>query len=90
MYVTIGCKLPHGPMLEVGSILRTGKPGAGYQSIVLNGVLNAPRGATYGSTKVSYGLWSAWLKRNHYSRSVQDGSIFIVPDPLDAKLTRRQ
>lgn len=72
--VTIGCKLPHGTVME------TGIPGTkNYAYVVLNGTLNALPKAKYGSTRVDSEVWNAWKKQNASLRYLCEGSLFEVP-----------
>ena len=75
--VTIGCKLPHGLVLEIG-LDKDGVPGKGYQCAVLQGLSKARKGAQYGLTLVDRGLWEAWVAKNKTLRYVIDKSVFVV------------
>lgn len=75
--LVIGCKLPHGYVLEIG-LSKGGVPTKNYKSVVLNGTLNATANAKFGVVKVDEALWAAWLKQNRTLRYVVDGSIFVA------------
>lgn len=75
--VNVGCKLPHGTVLELGAA-KVVKTAVVYDHIVLQGRLAAKRGAAYGTTAVEAEFWAKWLKMNAKLRYVMDGSIFVV------------
>lgn len=74
-YVTIGCKLPHGLIIEArgsdGDIVRHTLNGANAARIV----------GGYGITEnVSADLWKAFLKKNAKMAAVVNGQIFVHSD----------
>lgn len=80
---TVGCKLPHGPCMELGVV--NGAPGSGYKCAIVLGVedvpptlLVGPKNARYAVTRVASDLVEAWFKMNAKSRYVLDKSIFII------------
>lgn len=75
--INIGCKLPHGLVLEVG--IRDMKLASDYAVAVLQGRLQARPGAKYGSTMVHKALWDRWLALNKTLRYVVDKSVFVIP-----------
>lgn len=77
--VMVGCKLPHGLVLEVGLDPKLGIPSDKYRNAVLQGTLGARAGAKFGSTLVPRDLWDAWLKKNAKLRYVVDKSVFVIP-----------
>lgn len=76
--INIGCKLPHGLVLEVG-LAKNGIPGEGYRAVVLQGTLAARVGAKFGSTLIAKAVWDAWIKENVKLRYVVDKSVFVIP-----------
>lgn len=77
--ISIGCKLPHGPVLETGVDRKTGLPGKDYAYVVLNGLTGTPPKTKYAVTLVDEALWNAWARRNKSLRHLLDGSLFVVP-----------
>lgn len=75
--ISIGCKLPHGLVLEIG-VNKDGTPGESYRNAVLQGTVDARKGAKYGVTKVPRDLWLKWLANNKNLRYVVDLSVFVV------------
>jgi hypothetical protein len=76
--INIGCKLPHGIVLEIGSLGKDGVPGKDYRCAVLQGTLLARKGARYGTALVPRDLWETWVAKNKAFRYVVDGSVFVV------------
>jgi hypothetical protein len=76
--VNIGCKLPHGLVLEIGLDPKTGKPTEDYRCVVLQGLLKARKGAKYGTTLVPVVVWEPWLKANAKLRYIVDKSVFVI------------
>jgi hypothetical protein len=76
--INIGCKLPHGYVIEVGLDPKTGQPTDDYEAIVLQGLLKARKGAKYGSTLIDRAAWETWLKKNAKLRYVVEKSIFAI------------
>ena len=79
MTVNIGCKLPHGLVIEIGLDPKTGRPTKDYEAFVLQGTLKAPAGAKFGTTPIPKSVWEAWVKKNAKLRYVLDKSVFVVP-----------
>lgn len=75
--INIGCKLPHGLVLEIG-LNKDGTPSKDYEAAVLQGLVKARKGAKYGSTLVVKALWDTWLAKNVKLRYVVDGSVFVI------------
>lgn len=80
---TVGCKLPHGPCMEIG-ISRSG-PGPSYRCAIILGVedvapalLVGAKGSRYAVTRVPSDLVEVWFKANAKSRYALDGSVFII------------
>lgn len=81
---TVGCKLPHGPCMELG-VAKNGSPDPDYKCAVVLGVedvaptlLVGPKDGRYAVTRVASDLVEAWFKANATSRYVLDKSIFII------------
>lgn len=83
--ITIGCKNPHGLVLELGVHPLTQLPTKDYKCVVLNGLLKASAKARFAVTIVDEDFWKAWLKKNAKLRYVLDGSVFQVPLVVSAK-----
>lgn len=80
----IGCKLPHGPCMELG-IAQGGAPGPNYKYAIVLGVddvapklLVGPKDGKYAITRVPTDLADAWFKANAKSRYVLDKSVFVI------------
>jgi hypothetical protein len=70
--MNVGCTLPHGYVIEVGT---PGKPD--YRAIQLQGILGSK--VPFGMTKnVDNSVMKAWFKKNAKLRYVLDGSIFEI------------
>lgn len=82
--VSIGCKLPHGLVIEVG-LDKGGVPSDEYRNVVLNGLSKARVGSKYGVTSVPADIWVTWLKHNTKLRYIVDGSVFVLPEKATAK-----
>lgn len=79
-FLTIGCKLPHGLIIEArnneGEMVR----------ITLKGANDARIVGGYGITEnVSADLWKAWLKKNAKFPAVLNGSVFVHNDLKSAE-----
>ena len=73
--VVVGCKLPNGVVLEVGT-----------QSIVLNGSNDAKVIGGHGITRgVPADFWAAWLEENGDRAMVKNGFIFAHDKAADTK-----
>lgn len=75
--INIGCKLPHGLLLEFG-LAKNGIPGKDYCAVVLQGTLAARPGAKFGSTFMAKALWDEWSVKNANLRYLVDGSVFVI------------
>lgn len=75
--VRIGCKLPHGIVLE----LPNAKP------VELNGLNRALIIGTYGETEVDADFWAAWKLTNKDYPALKSGAIFEAKNrfELEAK-----
>jgi hypothetical protein len=74
-FVTIGCKLPHGLIIEArdnsGEIVR----------VTLNGANAARIVGGYGITEnVPADVWNAWLKKHAKFPAVINGQVFVHTD----------
>ena len=76
--ITIGCKLPNGHILEVGT-------GEGRRTVKLNGANTARIVGGYGFTEVEKDFWDAWLKKNAGLEFVRKGMLFAHKTPRDAE-----
>ena len=73
--VTVGCKLPHGLVLEVGST-----------SVTLNGANASNIIGGYGLTEgVDKAFFDAWLKKNEHLPFVRNQMVFAQSTTDDAK-----
>lgn len=80
--VVIGCKLPHGLIIEVG-IDKNGNKSERYQSIKLNGPNrdgNRIIGNAYGFTHVDKALWELWVKTHADLPYVKKELVFVQAD----------
>jgi hypothetical protein len=68
--VKIGCRLPHGPTMELGT---PGKPD--YRFVQIRGM--GPSGRL-GVTQIPIEFANAWFKANTNARHVKDGSVYRV------------
>ena len=80
--VTVGCKLPHGLVLEL----------ANGSEIALNGTNVNAKGrdfyvppAEYGETEVDAALFEQWLKDHKDAPYVKNGFVFAAAKPADLK-----
>ncbi len=83
--VTIGCRLPHGLVLEVyengvskGSVTLKGKNDQDSEIIIL-------RPKHCGFTEVDESFWNAWVKANPDFPALKSGAIFQEKTLKDAK-----
>lgn len=71
--IIIGCRLPHGLVLEVGT------PGTeDYRAVELTGVGKMRRGAKIALTPVPLEVWAAWVDKNLTLRYVVEKSVFVA------------
>jgi hypothetical protein len=101
--VVIGCKLPHGLVLELvepGPLMQPQAPG---RRVVLKGANSLPRAAhgflstppawpefPYALTIVDKGFWDAWYARNKDLEIVRGGQIFVADDVKAAKAMAKE
>lgn len=90
--VVIGCKLPHGLVMELGieqQQVGTGTQltrGPSYQRFTVKGANAARIVGGYGVTQgVPADFAAAWMEKNKNLQFVRDGLIFIVKSAADAK-----
>lgn len=84
-FVTIGCKLPHGLIIEARN--NDGE----MQRVTLNGANAARIVGGYGITEaVPAAVWNAWLKRNAKFPAVINGQVFIHTDLKSAESIARE
>jgi len=75
--VVIGCKLPHGLILEL--------PMDTTKKVTLNGRKKALIvGADYAMTDVDSDFWDTWLALNGEFPAVKSGAIFVAKNATDA------
>lgn len=73
--VTVGCKLPHGLVLEVGST-----------SVTLNGANSSNIIGGYGLTEgVDKAFFDAWMEKNEHLPFVRNQLVFAQASADDAK-----
>lgn len=73
--VLVGCKLPHGIILEVPH------PDGEIETVELNGLNKVLIvGSTFGATEVDAAFWEAWILKNAESDLVKSGSVFVAKD----------
>lgn len=65
----VGCRLPHGPTMELGT---PGKPD--YRFVSLKGAVNGRPSVT----QVPIEFANDWFARNANNRHVRDGSVYRV------------
>lgn len=83
--VVVGCKLPHGIVLEAG---RYGDPN--YTRVRLNGSNSARVVGGYGLTDVSRDFWETWYKGHRNLGFVRDGFVFVHGDEASAAAHARE
>jgi len=78
--VIVGCKLPHGLILELK------RPNGETERVTVAG-MNAVRiVGGYGLTpNVSKEFWDAWIKKNHRHAALANGTLFIHTDGKSAE-----
>lgn len=90
--VYVGCKLPHGLIMEIGTVVSEKGPndgrfhvtervrlnGANHGVLVSAAASSAP--SVYGITKVDADFMETWLKANADKQYVKDKLIFMVDD----------
>lgn len=75
--VVIGCKLPHGLIIEL--------PTDTTKKVTLNGRNKAVIvGAEYATTEVDSDFWDTWLALNAEFPAVKSGTIFVAKNATDA------
>ena len=77
--VYVGCKLPHGVVLEMG-LDAEGRKVDGYRRVKLNGGNHpsARDAAGFGITEVMDDFWNAWKKKNGGLTFMRPGAGMIV------------
>lgn len=76
--LTIGCKLPHGIVLEDPT------PGS-VKTVELNGLNKIIIiGATYAATQVPADFWAAWQAFHGDFPALKSGAIFVAQNEVDA------
>lgn len=78
--VTIGCRLPHGLVLEVKGISVTLK---GKNSRVVAGMYVPEQ--DFATTEVDADFWEAWFTAHSTFPAVLSGAIFIAKDAASAE-----
>lgn len=73
--ITIGCRLPHGIVLEVGDKLVNIK-GLNSSMII---------GADHFANEVDASFWKAWSEANADSRLLSSGALFSASNEKEAK-----
>ncbi len=71
--VLVGCKLPHGLMLE-----HPDNPDIKIELKGLNKI--AFIGAPYATTMVPADFWSAWMAEHYENKALKSGAIFVGSD----------
>lgn len=76
--VIVGCKLPHGIVLE--------NPLDPAQKVTLNGLNKIEIiGATHATTEVDAEFWDLWEKSNPDFAALKSGAIFVAKTAAEAK-----
>ena len=83
--VTIGCRLPHGLVLEHKGASVTLK---GKNSRVVAG-LYVPE-QDFATTEVDAEFWEAWSKEHSTFPAVTSNSIFVAKDPSSAEAVAKE
>lgn len=78
--VTVGCKLPNGLILEMGS-----RGAANYKAVTLAGANAAKIVGGYGMTEVDAEFMAAWLKKYSWLPAVKNGAVFMHEDAASAQ-----
>lgn len=83
--VVVGCKLPHGLIIEVGK-----EGGDNYRKVKLNGMNASQQGGFvthegFGLTVVDESIWRAWMKKNEKLEFVRNGAVFEQKDEASAQ-----
>lgn len=80
--VTIGCRLPHGLVLEVKGVSVTLK---GKNSKVIPSVGIYVPEQDFATTEVDADFWEAWFTQHSTFPAVLSGAIFIAKDAASAE-----
>jgi len=81
--VTIGCKLPHGIVIE--------HPADPAKAVTLNGLNKTVIiGATYATTEVDGDFWDAWKNANKGSPFLESGAVFEGKTAADLAAVARE
>lgn len=78
--VTIGCKLPHGLIIEIGT-----PEDEGYVSVTLKGGNSSAIIGGYGLTRVSADVWAEWVRTHKFFPALRNGQLFVTPSEPDAQ-----
>ena len=99
--VTVGCKLPHGLVLEIVEVGKSdGKemlnPAPVGKRVTLAGAnslhtgILMPATLQIAYTAVDADFWAAWLKKNSDLAFVKNGMVFAAEKPADAQAMGRE
>jgi len=96
--VQIGCKLPHGLVLEHVTPGIGRNPAPAGQRVILKGANSLrPKGVRasvgqlpYAVTAVDQGFWEKWLEANKDLSFVKNGQVFVAKDESAAKAIMRE
>lgn len=100
--VIVGCKLPHGLVLELGYTLGANGGqvtyGKDYKKIRVNGTNHGYQDRTKGHTAGEIALtpgvpkdfWDEWFKKNKDLAFVREGLIFAQPNAASADAVKRE
>lgn len=78
--VTVGCKLPNGLIMELGT---RGKDD--YRQVRLRGAQSSRIAGGFGLTDVSEDFMQAWMKKNKDLTFVRKGLVFVQADGVFAE-----
>ena len=81
--VLVGCKLPHGMVLE--------HPLNGSDTVTIKG-LNKRHiiGSTYATTEVDKDFWDVWLGSNAKFPPIMSGAIFVAKNAADVNAIAKE
>lgn len=85
--VLIGCRLPHGLVLEYRGVSVTLK---GKNSKVLPSVGIYVPEQDFATTEVDADFWEAWIKEHSTFPAVTSNSIFVAKDPSSAEAVAKE
>lgn len=78
--VVIGCKLPNGLILEMGSF-----GDENYKAVTLEGSNSVNAVSGFGLTRVDEDLWTAWAKAHSFLPALRQGMIFSQVSDANAQ-----